>query len=308
MALAVLPLIPLLLAELVGSSRPEEACGVDAAAMSMLQLEKAQVQRQQECGHLLIDKCDPEANALCANNCRFHTHRDDCYRPIPDVLAEHPGVDGYCYFNYTAFWVAYAGPVPHYELEAVEGILGLRGPFYRGLHTGPVLTYNFEGVENLTTQMDSPHYSYDDLYAYSLGFLQGQGLDPEWMKNSSLWISLSKQKCDEIQATYNFSKEELVLADWLDRNMVISAMTMCSAGMDGSLFSAEIKAEAGYRNATDCQPVTHREFAKHHYVKCMLGYRNSAADMAYLNARACLLEGNHIGHFSDCPYSPPVDF
>ena len=40
--------------------------------------------------------------------------------------------------------------------------------------------------------MDAPHYSYDDLYGYSLGFLQGQGLDAELMKNASGWIAISR--------------------------------------------------------------------------------------------------------------------
>jgi len=260
------------------------------------------------CGHLIADGCDQNANGLCSNNCRIHTHGADCYRPIPDVMAEHPGMDGYCYFNATAFWVVYNGPTPDYEEESVEGILMLRSPTYQGLNTGPLITYNFEQAGNLTTFMDSDHYNYDDLYGYSLGFLQGQGLDPAWMKNSTLFMSISEQKCNEIQARYAFAKEELVLADWLDENAVISVKTMCSAGIQPRYDNSETLQRAGYRSPGDCQPVTARDYAKHHYVKCMLGYRNSAADMAYLLSRACLLEGNHIGHFSECPYTPNVTF
>ena len=243
---------------------------VEDFATNMLQLEQARVAlHEDECGHLLVDRCDPQANYYCSNNCRFHSHRADCYRPVEDVMAEHPGVDGYCWFNGTAGWLMYAGPDPNFEAEAVNGILVLRDPSYKGLNTGKLITFrNFEGVANLTTYADCSHYIYDDLYAYSLGFLQGQGLDPAWMKNSSLWMALSKNKCDEIQATYNFSKEELVLADWLDWNPVIAVMTMCTT--DDYLYpgssNPEINKMAGWRNIRDCRPVTHRDFAKHHYV------------------------------------------
>ena len=30
---------------------------------------------------------------------RYHSHGDECARPIPDVMAEHPGMDGFCYFS-----------------------------------------------------------------------------------------------------------------------------------------------------------------------------------------------------------------
>ena len=58
-------------------------------------------------------------------------------------------------------------------------------------HQGPLITFNFEG-QVITSYMDAPHYSYDDLYGYSLGFLQGQGLDAELMKNASGWIAISR--------------------------------------------------------------------------------------------------------------------
>ena len=153
----------------------------------------------------------------CTNHCDLHTHGADCYRPIADVLAEHPGVDGYCYFNYTAFWVQYQGPIPDFEAEAVVGIMYLRsmseGPKgYQGVNSGRLLNFNFEGApENLTTHMDLTHYLYDDLYGYSLGFLQGQGLDPAWMHNSSHWISLSKQRLYGVEQRFSVQHEFKVL-------------------------------------------------------------------------------------------------
>jgi len=146
------------------------------------------------------------------------------------------------------------------------------------------------------------------LYGYSLGYLQGQGLSIDLVRNSTAWIAASKQKCDEIQQTYNFQNHELVLADWLDYNAVIGAKVSCAAKQPAAADSAVLE-KAKFKSVDDCEPVTARDFAKHHYIKCLLGYPNSASDGAYLNVRACLLDGGtRIGHFSDCPFSPDVSF
>ena len=243
-------------------------------ATNMLQLEFTRMKTRDEvCGHLLVEECDPEAYYTCSNNCRFHSNGRDCFRPLPDILAEHADptgaeFDGYCYFNWTANWLTYNGAILDFEQAAIESILNLRDSSYSGLSSGPLITYRFEGVENLTTHLDMDHYLYDDLYAYSLGFLQGQGLEPAWMKNTSLWVALSKQRCEEIQAKYNFTKDELILSEWLDRNIVLAVMTGCSTEWphpwNGSANPA-INEMAGWRSSTDCKPVTHREYAKHYY-------------------------------------------
>mmetsp|Transcript_12409 Transcript_12409/g.15083 ORF Transcript_12409/g.15083 Transcript_12409/m.15083 type:complete len:170 (-) Transcript_12409:36-545(-) len=167
-------------------------------------------------------------------------------------------------------------------------------------------TFNFDG-KVITSQIDVSHYSYDDLYGYSLGYLQGQGLDASLVKNNTHWISIVAERCQEIQRTYNFMDEELVLADWLDDNMVLLTKVLCSAGVPAGAMRPDVLEKAKWKSVDDCEPITPREFAKHHYVKCALGYQNAASDAAYLNLRACLI-GNHIGHFSDCPYAPNISF
>lgn len=263
----------------------------------------------QNCGHLIGNECDPSANFDCSNNCAVHTHGQDCYRPVPQVMADHPGEDGYCYFNYTGFWVTPVGDDPDFEEYAVRGILGLRNAAfsnYRGFKTGPVLTYHFEG-KVITTQMDASHYSFDDLYGYSLGYLQGQGLEAWMIQDSQGWISIVEQRCKEIQHTYNFQDDELLLADWLDDNQVLATQVGCAANMSVVGQRSDVLEKAKYHSSQNCQPITARDFAKHHYIKCFLGYPNAASDAAYLLARACLI-GNHIGHFTDCPYSPNISF
>ena len=172
---------------------------------------------------------------------------------------------------------------------------------------GPVLTYNFEG-QKIVSQVDSSHYSFDDFYGYSLGYLQGQGFEPSMLKNATAWISMVEQRCDIIQQTYNFQDEELVLADWLDDNQALAAKVFCSANYSVASMQKDILERANYRSPTNCEGITAREFAKHHYIKCWLGYQNAASDAAYLLVRACLINGTYIGHFTDCPHSPNLTF
>ena len=108
-------------------------------------LKKGQARNLTNCGHLIQETCDPDANAFCSNNCKVHTQGQDCYRPVPDVMAEHPGEDGYCYFNQTGFWVSPLPVPPNFETSSIQGILGLRGADYHGKDQGPLITFHFEG-------------------------------------------------------------------------------------------------------------------------------------------------------------------
>eukprot|EP00435_Cladocopium_sp_Y103_P027381 s5266_g6.t1 len=156
--------------------------------------------------------------------------------------------------------------------------------------------------------MDSSHYSYDDLYGYSLGYLQGQGFEVSMLKNATAFISMVEQRCHMIQETYSFQNEELVLADWLDDNQAIVAKIGCSANQSVAGARKDVLERVNYQSPTNCEGITAREFAKHHYIKCLLGYQNAASDAAYLLVRACLINGTYIGHFTDCPHSPDVAF
>ncbi|CAJ1441316.1 unnamed protein product, partial [Effrenium voratum] len=239
----------------------------EGAEMRMLQVGKATLKSAdlQNCGHLTQDTCYEGANFVCSNNCPIHTHGKDCYRPIPEVMAEHPGMDGYCYFNMTGFWVVpVAAENPDFVQSSRLGVLGLRCSDYPGLSNGPPRSLHFEG-EVLTTHMDCPHYIYDDLYGYSLGQLQGQGVDPAWMKEPQHWMAVSEKICQDIQKTWNFTNDELHLADWLDDNAVIYVKTACAANSEPGSSDPVVLAKAGYHSATDCQPVTKRDYHKHHY-------------------------------------------
>lgn len=233
-----------------------------------------------------------------------HSNRADFSRSIVEVMQEHPGEDGFCYFNASAFYILWMGDVLDYDDFAKQGVLGLRTPDYKGLNTGPLVTFNWEG-ESVSTYADLDHYLYDDLYAFSLGFLQNQGLDTSKMSDPQAWQDVSKHQCEQIQAKYNFSDDELVFNDLLDSNLRMFAQCYCAAGVELPLAmrTPYVTEKAGYNSPTDRKPITNREFARHHYMNCVLGYNNSAGDMAFLHARACLLPGNRIGHYTECAYS-----
>eukprot|EP00438_Fugacium_kawagutii_P002701 Skav218910 [mRNA] locus=scaffold328:464522:464937:+ [translate_table: standard] len=75
---------------------------IPASRMSLDHETSAGQKSLKNCGHIVGDQCDPSANDLCSNNCPIHTNGHDCYRPVTQVMAEHPGEDGYCYFNFTS--------------------------------------------------------------------------------------------------------------------------------------------------------------------------------------------------------------
>lgn len=257
------------------------------------------------CGHL-ISGSEGDPATFFNNNCKYHIHGDECKRPIPDVMAEHPDMDGYCYFSEVAMYINYSPPSDdpnQFVTGPLAGCISLRSE-YKGLNTGPLVTYHFNG-KDIKTRIDSENYIYDDLYGYSLGLLQGQGRTVEQLRNPAVWEELAKVKCQELQDTYNFKHEELILEDILDMNMPLMAMSHCSAAfaLPVSLRFPYVTDKAKYHSITDCQSVTSREFARHHYMKCLMGTHNAAADAAYLFARACLLDnGTRISHFADCPF------
>mmetsp|Transcript_130344 Transcript_130344/g.239702 ORF Transcript_130344/g.239702 Transcript_130344/m.239702 type:complete len:351 (-) Transcript_130344:112-1164(-) len=269
---------------------------------------QAQASKKKEgenCGYLLNEEGDPDT--FQNNNRKYHSRGPEFYRSIVDVMAEHPGEDGFCYFNASAMYIGYNPEPPDFVNHSALSILFLRSLDweYAGLNTGPRVTFHIEG-ETPTSHIDSPDYAYDDLYGYSLGYLQGQGLDTSKITNAAEWEALSAEQCDKFQQEYNFTKDELILNDLLDSNLPILAMSYCSTGipLPKYMMVPYVTEKAEYHSAQDCKVITRREFARHHYMKCVLGHKNAGAEMSYSHARACLLDGNRIGHFEECPLSP----
>ena len=67
-----------------------------------------------------------------------------------------------------------------------------------------------------------------------------------------------------------------MLADWLDDNQALVDQISCAANLSAEFSLPAVKARANYTNMTHCTPITARELAKHHYIKCLLGYSDLA--------------------------------
>lgn len=88
-----------------------------------------------------------------------------------------------------------------------------------------------------------------------------------------MWNELARAKCEEVQKIHQFTNDELVLADILDMNLLIMAMSHCSAGWEmlpEMRANPYITKKAEYHSITDCKKITDREYARHHYMSTAL--------------------------------------
>jgi len=227
----------------------------------------------------------------------------DLVRPIREVLAEHPGVNGFCYFAGAEAWISQQAPEPDYVQSSKAAVLGMRNNVAMpGTCTmsypegqGPLKTAHFEGG-TVSSHIDCNYYEYDDLYFYSLGWLKNQRLDGSLMSNATAWEALAREECDRLQEMFHFRDEEITMQKHGQRgdNMVILAKSQVA-------FSGKCQIIMKMPPSRTCDPITSREFASHAYGKCLLGgAAGDAAEMAYAYSRACLLPGNIIGHESAC--------
>mmetsp|Transcript_78419 Transcript_78419/g.181924 ORF Transcript_78419/g.181924 Transcript_78419/m.181924 type:complete len:294 (+) Transcript_78419:74-955(+) len=218
-------------------------------------------------------------------------HPKDLYRPVIQVLNEHPGIDGFCYFGFAAFWLGYS-PVHNFLQTSRTGVLSMRqNPMtcanWSGHGSGPKQVGSFE-LGSFTSHIDCHYYQYDDLYYYSLGWLKNQGLDGSRMSNYTAWRELAAEECEKIRQEYHFTPEESSVGRHVDDNNRISMHSGCAwTGASLSHF---------------CKKPTVREYKLHVYTKCLLGH--AADEMAYGYMRACLLPGNVIGHGPECGTCP----
>jgi len=202
-------------------------------------------------------------------------HSEDLYKYIPDVLAEHPGVDGFCYFERHAPWMSYTGPTQDYVASGQAGVLGMRHnrnmcPFFPGEGKGPLVLNSYEGV-TLWSHVDCMHQTGDDKYCHALGWLRNQRLDFSLMSNKTAWEELAEQECRRMNETYHFTHEETTVGKHIDDQGVIWSDPQLTA----------------------------RNLNLHAFHKCALGH--AADEMAYCMTLSCLLPpGNVVGHGPWC--------
>lgn len=202
-------------------------------------------------------------------------HSADLYKPIPQVLAEHPGVDGYCYFEFHAPWMAYNEKTRDYVATGKNAVVYMRNnpimcPNDPGMDKGPLTDIKYlgdNGTVILHSHLDCMHMSGDDVYCHAMGWLKNQRFDDSLMSNATAWEALNEQECDRFQQTYNFSEEEITIGKHIDDQDWIWGGPQ-------------------------------RNLVLHGYHKCLLGH--GAEEMAYCQSLSCLLPGNEVGHGGWC--------
>jgi len=205
-------------------------------------------------------------------------HTADLYRPIPEVLAEHPGVDGYCYFEYHAPWMAYTQPpsaVDDYLAKSQQAVKFMRqNPIMcsndPGMDKGPLSRISYEGDRGtvvLHSHLDCIHMRGDDVYCHAMGWLRNQRLDFGQISNATAWRALAEEECRGFQRKYNFTKDEISLGKHIDDQDWIWGGPA-------------------------------RNLVLHAYHKCLLGH--AAEEMAYCQSLSCLLPGGEVGHGGWC--------
>merc|ERR1719436_1784025 len=133
-------------------------------------------------------------------------------------MAEHPDVDGFCYFQGSEAWIQPSPPNPDYVEMGKASTLDMRNNGMTGVcitsyptGQGPLKTAHFD-AGTVSSHIDCNYYEYDDLYFYSLGWLKNQRLDGSLMSNATAWEALAREECDSMQKKYDIKDEELTIA------------------------------------------------------------------------------------------------
>mmetsp|Transcript_84230 Transcript_84230/g.265922 ORF Transcript_84230/g.265922 Transcript_84230/m.265922 type:complete len:212 (+) Transcript_84230:804-1439(+) len=203
---------------------------------------------------------------------------------IPSWQEAHPGVDGFCYFQNLAPWFAGINSITNYTQygrKALAGIHQALCPFL-GYGNGPLVNFTFD-MGTLHLQLDHCSDRQDDPYCYSFGWLRNQALDSDLMNNYTAWKELGRAECRRLQEKYHILDEEVTVGRHVYDNIWLFRKALCA--IQGN-----------------CTRPAARDFAVHLYTKCQLG-GDAAMEMAYCQARGCLLPGSRIRHGPEC--APP---
>mmetsp|Transcript_116157 Transcript_116157/g.189181 ORF Transcript_116157/g.189181 Transcript_116157/m.189181 type:complete len:334 (-) Transcript_116157:100-1101(-) len=230
--------------------------------------------------------------------------------PIPLWQEKNPGVDGFCFFSNIAFWfpagVDYDvpwdfGTWKNYwkysgwgEMVDKASRLGesseMCGSY--GATYGPEVEISYDGIGFTWTHVRNCIDVIDDPYCYSLGWLKGQNLDDVMkLRNMTAMNAKAKSECENIQDEFRFVDEEVTVGRHVESTPVYFKKAWCS--LDGN-----------------CPGVTRRIHKEHVYTKCQIGAesgRYAVNEMDYCYHKGCVLEGNRVGHSSECRYDEDDD-
>mmetsp|Transcript_27760 Transcript_27760/g.64733 ORF Transcript_27760/g.64733 Transcript_27760/m.64733 type:complete len:300 (+) Transcript_27760:57-956(+) len=220
-------------------------------------------------------------------------HSDDLYRPIRQVLAEHPGVEGNCWFHFYASYLD--RPQSHAQMfkETVETYTVNAGK-------GKEATLHLSNGEDLITHLDGNWglYPYDDAMCYMMGWLKGQRLDEHVMDllDEAKWREVTTAECSRLPQMVEGGLDEN------SREMTIGFMEDDNARM------CQVSECLAKPRDDPCTKATLKDYVYHLYPKCLLDEQLSGASgqVAWCYARACVTEGNVIKHGMECwPHGLP---
>jgi len=221
------------------------------------------------------------------SGCGEHTTSEsDQTRPIPEVLAEHPGVGGHCYFAGSNEWFGECGE----SLKRQD--ISKFGLWARGSGSSAVSylkdishdrnhpdlrTINYWGGTIKTSNFD---YPWDDLYCHGNGWLQ---LARDKVSNFTSWSSTARTMCSEL--LNEFPASDRTMREMFDRSGA-EGDTANFPGNDAILDGSYVP--------------TRENMRRHAAWKCALDPDGVACDMAYCAVNFCTLDGGYIGHTTEC--------
>jgi hypothetical protein len=215
-------------------------------------------------------------------------HPADTYRPIRQVLAEHPGLDGNCYYH----WYAnYLGDSPDYADMAK----GTMWQFSQNVGSGPIATYYMPNGEVFHSHQDNiwGNYRYDDMMCQQMGWLKGQRLDKHMdkLKDREAWLKVSEEECARLPK---------MIEGGIDDNSTVYSIGYMADDNQRICIAADCLMQP---LDAQCTKATIHDWVTHLYPKCLLGgdrINGAAGQIAWCFARACVTEGNAIKHGLEC--------
>mmetsp|Transcript_28280 Transcript_28280/g.51847 ORF Transcript_28280/g.51847 Transcript_28280/m.51847 type:complete len:317 (+) Transcript_28280:94-1044(+) len=241
----------------------------------------------------------------------------DMRMPINQWLQQNPSLDSDYFVQWGVnrsygelmFWDGVHNVSDYVEFGQTGAALWFDLPDYLGEGKGPRTTWSVEGSVITSRHLDAGSYLPDDAYCWTFGWLKGQGIDGTLMSDKSAWDAVAEQECQKIGdalSTYLPEDNHTVYRHVMWNRVWPSALD-CNI-VDGpdppsTIFREDVDCNAVdcsmmYVDASDCKPVTKNQLREHVYRKCLFGF--AATEVAYCYSRGCLLNGNEIGHGSEC--------
>mmetsp|Transcript_62254 Transcript_62254/g.133890 ORF Transcript_62254/g.133890 Transcript_62254/m.133890 type:complete len:332 (-) Transcript_62254:24-1019(-) len=198
-------------------------------------------------------------------------HDSDVNRSISQVLSEHPGTDGACYYGWLATGL-YECAMTHarqdYRYMAGTMSYGANASVWEKI-SGTWWNATYDGG---TFRSQNYYYPFDDLHCHANGFLNGQRLPAQALGSYTAWAELARQECDDLHKLFS----------WEDYTILDMGVWLAEA-------SAKLMAAA---TGTEPRPSVW-EMRRYASMKCALGALD--CDMAFCVANGCLLDDGYIG-------------